>query len=307
METIIQNQGFQHIVEKSLMYLDKKSIISFRLVNNDSKRITESPRVLRVLKVRKLASDITGLWFNVDNFDVHYDSWGHHLSGTQLIARNRKNRLFQYLHKQSLNQVEVDHFELMCKILNLNLIALKDSMETQNSQKLKELQWVDKAYLYQNSCAGILILDQIHDRMHNHIPDETTLANGQKFKLLSLALLGTPFLLEPFNKISRKLAYLMFDSADYVCLKLLLFLNPEVPTLRNPSLVQEINEQVRQTLHEYCSYSRVPDKFNQLLNLLPDLRDMGQCGVDFLYLKHRQSHAPQDSFLKNLLEAAKSN
>ena len=49
METIIQNQGLQHIVEKSLMYLDMKSINSFRLVNNDFKGITESPRFLRVL------------------------------------------------------------------------------------------------------------------------------------------------------------------------------------------------------------------------------------------------------------------
>ena len=56
MEAIIQNQGLQHIVEKSLIYLDKKSIDSFRLVNNDFKKITESPRVLKVLKVRKLAS-----------------------------------------------------------------------------------------------------------------------------------------------------------------------------------------------------------------------------------------------------------
>ena len=64
METIIQNQGLQHIVEKSLMYLDKKSINSFRLVNNDFKRITESPRVLRVLKVRKLAKAIKGFLFN---------------------------------------------------------------------------------------------------------------------------------------------------------------------------------------------------------------------------------------------------
>ena len=142
--------------------------------------------------------------------------------------------------------------------------------------------------------------------MHNHIPDETTLANGQKFKLISLALLGTPFLLEPFNKISRKLAYLMFDSADYVCLKLLLFLNPKVHTLRNPRLVQEINEQVQQTLHRYCSYSRVRDKFNQLLNLLPDLRDMGQCGVDSLYLKHRQNHAPQHTLLFEMLLCGKS-
>ena len=179
-------------------------------------------------------------------------------------------------------------------------------METQNSHKLKELQWVDKAYLFQNSCAGILILDQIHDRMHNHIPDEATLANGQKFNLLSLALLDTPSLLGAFNKMSRKLANLRFDSADYVCLKLLLLLDPEVPTLTNQSLVQKFNEQVWQTLHEYCSYSRVPDKFNRLVNLLPDFRDMGQFGVDFLYFKHRQSNASQHNLLFELLQAKKS-
>ena len=107
--------------------------------------------------------------------------------------------------------------------------------------------------------------------------------------------------------MSRKLANLMFDNADYVCLKLLLFLNPEVQTLRNQCLVQEFNKQVQQTLHEYCSYSRIPGKFNQLVNLLPDLRDMGQCGVDFLYFKHRQSHAPQHTLLFELLQAKKSD
>ena len=73
------------------------------------------------------------------------------------------------------------------------------------------------------------------------------------------------------------------------------------------SLVQEINEQIQQTLHEYCSYSRVPDKFNQLLNLLPNFRDMGQCGVDFLYSKLRQSYAPQYTILLGFLLTAKSN
>ena len=76
METIIQNQGLQHIVEKSLMYLDMKSINSFRLVNNDFKGITESPSFLRVLKVRKLASIIKGFLLNYDNFDYRYDSEG---------------------------------------------------------------------------------------------------------------------------------------------------------------------------------------------------------------------------------------
>ena len=67
------------------------------------------------------------------------------------------------------------------------------------------------------------------------------------------------------------------------------------------------NEEVQQTLNEYCSYSRVPDKFNQLVNLLPDLRDMGQCGVDFLYSKHRQSHAQEYTILLGFLITAKSN
>ena len=74
METIIQNQGLQHIVEKSLMCIDKNCINSFRLVNNDCKGITESSRVLRVLKVRKLASDIKGFLVNCDIFNYHWDS-----------------------------------------------------------------------------------------------------------------------------------------------------------------------------------------------------------------------------------------
>ncbi len=80
--------------------------------------------------------------------------------------------------------------------------------------------------LLENSWSEMLILDQIHQRMHNHLPDETTLANGQKFELLSLALLGVPSMSDSFNEMTNKLSHLKFDSADYVCLKFVLLLNP---------------------------------------------------------------------------------
>lgn len=80
--------------------------------------------------------------------------------------------------------------------------------------------------LLQNSWSEMLILDQIHQRLHNHLPDETTLPNGQKFELLSLALLGVPSMLDAFQEITNKLNSLKFDSADYVCLKFILLLNP---------------------------------------------------------------------------------
>ena len=161
MEIIIQNQGLQHIVEKSLMYLDMKNINSFRLVNNDFKGITESPSFLRVLKVRKLASIIKGFLLSYDNFDYRYNSEGNLIDEEnkfQNIALKNgdewKNKLFKFLHDQSLDKVEVDHFKLLCKILNQNLYALLTSIR--RSHVLKELQVVHKARLVQNSWSGIL-------------------------------------------------------------------------------------------------------------------------------------------------------
>lgn len=101
----------------------------------------------------------------------------------------------------------------------------------------------------------------------------------------------------------------------------------EVRTLRNRSHVQECHDQVRRTLHEYCinCYQSVPvshhllkkkvrsviliifqDKFNQLLSLLPDLREMAQRGEDFLYFKHMQGHAPHHTLLMEMLLAKRN-
>ena len=79
--------------------------------------------------------------------------------------------------------------------------------------------------LLQDSWSEMLILDHIHHRMHNNLPDETQLPNGQKFELLSLALLGVPSMAEKFLEVTANLKQLNFDTADYVCLKFILLLN----------------------------------------------------------------------------------
>ena len=83
----------------------------------------------------------------------------------------------------------------------------------------------DQMKLLQDSWSEMLILDHMHHRMHNNLPDEAQLPNGQKFKLLSLALLGVPSMAQKFLEISDNLKQLCFDSADYVCLKFILLLN----------------------------------------------------------------------------------
>ena len=56
----------------------------------------------------------------------------------------------------------------------------------------------------------------------------------------------------------------------------------------------------------YCFFrNRLKDKFNQLLSLLPDLREMAQRGEDFLYFKHMQGNAPHQTLLMEMLIAKK--
>lgn len=88
------------------------------------------------------------------------------------------------------------------------------------------LQVDDQMKLLQHSWSDMLVLDHLHQRMHNGLPDETTLHNGQKFDLLCLGLLGVPSLAEHFNELQNKLAELKFDVPDYICVKFLLLLNP---------------------------------------------------------------------------------
>lgn len=71
----------------------------------------------------------------------------------------------------------------------------------------------------------MLVLDHLHQRLHNNLPDETTLHNGQKFDLLCLGLLGVPSLADLFNDLSTKLQELKFDLSDYICIKFLMLLN----------------------------------------------------------------------------------
>jgi len=217
-----------------------------------------------------------------------------------------QSSLYTLLQNQTFNQVEVDLFELMCKVLDQNLFAQVDW--ARNSYYFKELKVDDQMKLLQDSWSEMLILDHIHHRMHNNLPDETQLPNGQKFELLSLALLGVPSMAEKFLEVTANLKQLNFDTADYVCLKFILLLNAaEVRNLNNRAHVQECSEQVHQILMEYCHncYPSVPDKYNQLMSQIPELKSMAQRGEDFLYFKHMQGNAPHATLLMEMLHAKK--
>ncbi|RWS27892.1 nuclear hormone receptor FTZ-F1-like protein, partial [Leptotrombidium deliense] len=163
----------------------------------------------------------------------------------------------------------------------------------------------DQMKLLQHAWSDMLILDHIHQRMHNGLPDDTTLPNGQKFDLLSLALLGVPAVAESLQQVQNKLSELKFDPTDYLCVKFLMLLNPEVRGLSNFKLVQEAQEQTQHALLDYTLnfYPHVSDKFGQLVALFPQIRLLTMRGEEFLYFKHLSGSAPVQTLLMEMLHA----
>ncbi|KAJ8666935.1 hypothetical protein QAD02_008597 [Eretmocerus hayati] len=211
--------------------------------------------------------------------------------------------LFGLLQNQTYNQCEVDLFELMCKVLDQNLFSQVDW--ARNSVFFKDLKVDDQMKLLQHSWSDMLVLDHLHQRLHNNLPDETMLSNGQKFDLLCLGLLGVPSLADLFNNLSSKLQDLKFDLSDYICMKFLMLLNHDVRGLVNKKHVQEGHEQVQQALLDYTltCYPSIPDKFNKLLAVLPEIHVVASRGEDHLYQKHCNGGAPTQTLLMEMLHA----
>lgn len=214
-------------------------------------------------------------------------------------------QLFGLLQNQTYNQCEVDLFELMCKVIDQSLFSQVDW--ARNSIFFKELKVDDQMKLLQHAWSDMLVLDHIHQRMHVGLPDDSTLPNGQKFDLLSLALLGVPQVVEQLHRVTARLAEIKVDPTDYICLKFLLLLNPEVRGLTNYKLVHEAHEQTKQALLEYTVnfYPQIADKFQQLLALVPEIRALTLRGEDFLYYKHINGSAPTQTLLMEMLHAKK--
>ncbi|XP_047098390.1 nuclear hormone receptor FTZ-F1 [Schistocerca piceifrons] len=220
-----------------------------------------------------------------------------------LDDREWQTSLYGLLQNQTYNQCEVDLFELMCKVLDQNLFSQVDW--ARNSVFFRDLQVDDQMKLLQHSWSDMLVLDHMHQRMHNNLPDETTLPNGQKFDLLCLGLLGVPTLADHFNDLTAKLQDLKFDLSDYICVKFLLLLNPDVRGLANRKHVQEGHDQVQQALLDYTltCYPQIQDKFSKLLLVMPEIHQMASRGEDHLYQKHRSGGAPTQTLLMEMLHA----
>ncbi|XP_076359754.1 nuclear hormone receptor FTZ-F1-like [Tachypleus tridentatus] len=222
-----------------------------------------------------------------------------------LDDKNWQSLLFGLLQNQTYNQCEVDLFELMCKVIDQFLFAQVDW--ARNTIFFRDLKVDDQMKLLQSSWSELLLLDHLYHHIYSCIQEETILPNGQKFDLLEMALLGLRTLDDQFYRLKANFQDIKFDRAEYICLKVLILLNPEVPHITNVKLTQEAHRQTQQALLEYCSsfYPEYPDKYIQLLQNLSEVRLLSSQAEDFLYCKLFGGDTTTQTLLTEMLHTRK--
>ena len=132
MENIIKNPGLQHIIECMLVFLDEKSIASFRLLNHDCKNIVDKPTfcLKKLSQVEEVPKDLISKWKKtIRNLD----------DGSETVLQELASEIFKmYRNKCPKYPLELV-YDLGEEKLNPNLaMAILESSDPEDYVKVKE-------------------------------------------------------------------------------------------------------------------------------------------------------------------------
>ena len=105
MENILKNPGLQHIINTSLIFLEKSDILSFRLVNQDCKNIIDDP----IFSLKKL-SQLKDVSKNL------IENWKKIIQNLQLVAFEIKQTIAMVLMKMFSTTIAKYPLELAYKL-----------------------------------------------------------------------------------------------------------------------------------------------------------------------------------------------
>lgn len=222
-----------------------------------------------------------------------------------------KHKLLTFIHTEFNHEdLNVTNYpsrllRLMCRLSDQLLFLMVEWART--SMFFTQLKVEDQMKLLQNCWSEILILDLAHRLVRQIWSGELILMSGHSLSLDCLDELGLSDMKDKIIDLVRKMKELKIDINEYICLKFLILLNPDVPDLENQEFVEGCQEKVNAALMEYCVniYPNNKDKFSQVLLRLPEVRLASICGEEFLYYKHMIGEMPEQTLLMEMLHSKK--
>ncbi|XP_071820183.1 nuclear receptor subfamily 5 group A member 2-like isoform X1 [Apostichopus japonicus] len=211
-------------------------------------------------------------------------------------------KVASYVHSP-LGGVPNDLFSMICKLADQTLFAFVDW--ARNSVFFKELKVEDQMKLLQSSWSELLLLDHLY-RQASYNGEHILLITGQTIDPNTLPLREMGDVVEQLNRLVMRMRELKLDYKDFVCLKFLILLNPaDLSGLQDKHIIDNCQEQISGALVDYTlsAYPEIGDKFNHLVRLLPEIRQICQRAEEYLYYKHLSGDVPFNSLLMEMLHS----
>ncbi|CAG5115194.1 unnamed protein product [Candidula unifasciata] len=228
------------------------------------------------------------------------------IKATLLDEAEVKHKMVTFMQNELL-QTDIASPEqflpVLCRMVDQLLFLMVEW--ARSSMFFKEIKVEDQMKLLHNSWSEILILDFIYRQVHNVWGKEIVTPSGDVIGLDILDELGLGDVRAKVFELVKKGRELKLDLTEYMCLKFIILLNPDVSGLENRTYIEQSQEKVTAALLEYCRlvYPNVSDKYSQLLMRLPEIRLISIRTEDFLYFKHLSNEVPDQTLLTEMLHA----
>lgn len=140
-----------------------------------------------------------------------------------------------------------------------------------------------------------------------HLDNGVLLCPGQVLDFTTAEASGIGDIMHRVMQLTAKFKELNLDDAEFVCIKVIILLNPDVKGLFDQQLVERLQDKVHASLLEYNNnfHPNEPNRFGNILLRLPELRSIGTKSLERLFMLNLTGQIKASESLVELLHSSK--
>lgn len=170
---------------------------------------------------------------------------------------------------------------------------------------LHEISENDKRLLSKSAWIELMLVNLTKQSLQ--LDDKVGLCQGQVLDFSTAQLTGIGDIMHRVIQLTAKFKELNLDDAEFVCLKVIILLNPDVKGLKEQQLIERLQDKVHASLLEYNNnfHPNEPNRFGNILLRLPELRSIGTKSVERLFMLSLTGQINASDSLSELLHSTK--
>lgn len=204
-----------------------------------------------------------------------------------------------------------------CQLEDTGQRTLAHITQQAESQIMRNLEWFkrlpllheikekDKRILSKSAWVELMLVNLTKQSLP--LNDKVRLCPGQDLDFATAQATGIGDIMHRVMQLTAKFKELNLDHAEFVCIKVIVLLNPDVKGLDNQPLIEQLQDKVHASLLEYNNnfHPHEPNRFGNILLRLPELRSIGSKSLERLFVLSLTGQIHASDSLSELLHSTK--